>query len=338
MLNYRRVNHQLNPIKPPFSYGFPMTSHQKSILEVIFIVTRIGWSAEALHNLFTTLFRVRGHYLDETSQQKQDILSMACYLWFVTDLVCFWNAKILHTVVFVKHRPVSYIFSYISIYSWFDEGISSFGRISRDTFTSDIPCNVGIAIINHPPFITIFMGGIPTIKSGWCQWQCSTHISQSKVDRISKSDPQRPMWTESGGAWKPHPRNPQEIGIFDYMFVIGVFASYTTSLRNIDFFSIFLQMFLMTKRDSTIRKHIKTIMHLLLFFKTTYIYIYIHIFILDMFMEFPLFAVFFWHFSGISTCPMAHFAIKVAIKVIEVDEDDTSGFADEATKKTATGA
>ena len=28
-------------------------------------------------------------------------------------------------------------------------------------------CNVGIAIINHPPFIAIFMGGIPTIKNGW---------------------------------------------------------------------------------------------------------------------------------------------------------------------------
>ena len=25
--------------------------------------------------------------------------------------------------------------------------------------------NVGIAIITHPPFITIFMGGIPTIKN-----------------------------------------------------------------------------------------------------------------------------------------------------------------------------
>ena len=31
-------------------------------------------------------------------------------------------------------------------------------------------CNVGTAIINHPPvitFITVFMGGIPTIKNGW---------------------------------------------------------------------------------------------------------------------------------------------------------------------------
>ena len=27
--------------------------------------------------------------------------------------------------------------------------------------------NVAIAIINHPPFITINMGGIPTIKNGW---------------------------------------------------------------------------------------------------------------------------------------------------------------------------
>ena len=30
--------------------------------------------------------------------------------------------------------------------------------------SSILPCNVGIAIINHPP-ITIFMGGIPTIKN-----------------------------------------------------------------------------------------------------------------------------------------------------------------------------
>ena len=30
---------------------------------------------------------------------------------------------------------------------------------------SIIPYNVGIAIINHPPFITIFMGGISTIKN-----------------------------------------------------------------------------------------------------------------------------------------------------------------------------
>ena len=47
-------------------------------------------------------------------------------------------------------------------------------RIPRAPLTSagqtekQICLNVGIAIINHPPFITMFMGGIPTIEN-WCQ-------------------------------------------------------------------------------------------------------------------------------------------------------------------------
>ena len=33
--------------------------------------------------------------------------------------------------------------------------------------TYTIHNNVGLAIINHPPFIIIFMAGIPTIKNRW---------------------------------------------------------------------------------------------------------------------------------------------------------------------------
>ena len=36
-------------------------------------------------------------------------------------------------------------------------------------------------VINHPPVITIFMGGIPTIKNSGGLWHCYTHITQSLV-------------------------------------------------------------------------------------------------------------------------------------------------------------
>ena len=35
-----------------------------------------------------------------------------------------------------------------------------------DAFPLSMAHNVGIAIMNHPRVITIFMGGIPTIKNG----------------------------------------------------------------------------------------------------------------------------------------------------------------------------
>ena len=49
--------------------------------------------------------------------------------------------------------------------------------------------NVGIAIINHPPFITIFMGGIPTIKLMGGFWRCYTHISIDNPQMKSRSAP-----------------------------------------------------------------------------------------------------------------------------------------------------
>ena len=45
------------------------------------------------------------------------------------------------------------------------------GMMARDAIG-----NVGIAIINHPPFITISMDGIDHQFYGWCQWHCYTHI------------------------------------------------------------------------------------------------------------------------------------------------------------------
>ena len=42
-----------------------------------------------------------------------------------------------------------------------------FGILKFETNHPERLRNVGIAIINHPPFITICMGGIATIKHGW---------------------------------------------------------------------------------------------------------------------------------------------------------------------------
>ena len=52
-------------------------------------------------------------------------------------------------------------------------------------------CNVGIAIINYPPVITIFMGGISINHQfdGWCQWHCYTHMKLVKWDHVDHVHP-----------------------------------------------------------------------------------------------------------------------------------------------------
>ena len=43
-------------------------------------------------------------------------------------------------------------------------------------------------VINHPPFVTIFMGGIPTIKNSAGLWHCYTHHFNSTITCCYKKE------------------------------------------------------------------------------------------------------------------------------------------------------
>ena len=50
----------------------------------------------------------------------------------------------------------------------------------------DLHINVGKTIINHPPVITIFIGGSFTIPShGWYKWHCFSQIILNAMGKLS---------------------------------------------------------------------------------------------------------------------------------------------------------
>jgi len=56
------------------------------------------------------------------------------------------------------------------------------GRVNNPINT----INVGKTIINNPPVITIFIGGIFTIPShGWQKWHCFAHIIYIYKDSLA---------------------------------------------------------------------------------------------------------------------------------------------------------
>ena len=50
-----------------------------------------------------------------------------------------------------------------------------------DTCLSAADRFVRIMAFSRPPFITFFIGGIPTIKIGWCQWHCYNWLGSLRL-------------------------------------------------------------------------------------------------------------------------------------------------------------
>ena len=120
------------------------------------------------------------HHLSKSLWQRKQAWSCYLVLLISTNI-----NRMFHGGAWLLNKPSTWlmlIMLHLHLASTFhDVGTTrAFWNHRRNRSTSECHHgnpngNVGIAIINHPPFITIFMGGINHQK--WVVYYCYTHIN-----------------------------------------------------------------------------------------------------------------------------------------------------------------